>query len=88
MNTTIEPITINGHAVYFDILKSRNIHGIDKNKPLWKIKLTSQEYESLKHTLVEHREELHKYGIEAALCYAEWWRRDYDGNVPSKDEVA
>lgn len=25
---------------------------------------------------------------EAALCYAEWWRRDYNGGIPSREDVA
>ena len=76
------------HTAYFGILQSRNMKGIEKNMPLWKLKLTDEEYESLKQTLIENDFDLGKYGIEAALCYAEWWRRDYCGNVPSKESVA
>lgn len=78
----------NNHATYFHILQSRKMNGLEKNRPLWKFKLTDAEYESLKQTLRSHRNELYKYGIEAALCYAEWWRRDYKGNVPSKEDVS
>ena len=56
--------------------------------PLWQLKLSQEEYESLKETLRAHSCDLHNYGMEAALCYAEWWRRDFRGNVPSKEEVA
>ena len=64
------------------------MQGLEKNKPLWKLKLTDAEYESLKQTLRSHTESLAKFGEEAALCYAEWWRRDYQGNMPSKEDVA
>lgn len=76
------------HTAYLKILQARNMKGIDKNMPLWKLKLTEEEYESLKKTLVENYFDLDEYGIEAALCYAEWWRRDYHGNIPSKESVA
>lgn len=76
------------HTAYLKILQARNMKGIDKNMPLWKLKLTEEEYESLKKTLVKNCFDLDEYGIEAALCYAEWWRRDYHGNIPSKESVA
>ena len=78
----------NDHIAYCRILQTRNIQGLRKNMPLWKLKLTEEEYELLKQTLVNHSFELGKYGIEAALCYAEWWRREYKGNIPSKEDVA
>lgn len=77
-----------GHDSYMNILSSRGIKLIDKNMPLWKFKLTDEEYENLKKDLRCHTYELKNYGMEAALCYAEWWRRDYKGNIPSKEDVA
>ncbi len=76
------------HSAYFNILKTRGMEGLNKNMPLWKLKLTDIEYENLKKTLRSHLYDIHNYGIEAALCYAEWWRRDYNGNIPSKEDVA
>lgn len=76
------------HTAYFKILQARNMKGIEKNMPLWKLKLTEEEYDSLKLALTENYFDLEEYGMEAALCYAEWWRRDYRGNVPSKESVA
>ena len=78
----------NDHIAYCRILQARNMQGLRKNMPLWKLKLTEEEYELLKQTLINHSLELGKYGIEAALCYAEWWRREYKGNIPSKEDVA
>ena len=56
--------------------------------PLWKLRLTEDEYENLKNTLAENKFRLKDFGDEAALCYAEWWRRDYNGGIPSKEDVA
>lgn len=76
------------HTSYLDILRTRGMQGLQKNMPLWKFKLSEEEYEALKQTLRIHTSDLAKYGEEAALCYAEWWRRDYKGNIPSKEDVA
>lgn len=76
------------HTSYLDILRTRGMQGLQKNMPLWKFKLSEGEYEALKQTLRIHTSDLAKYGEEAALCYAEWWRRDYKGNIPSKEDVA
>ena len=65
------------HTSYLDILRTRGMQGLQKNMPLWKFKLSEEEYEALKQTLRIHTSDLAKYGEEAALCYAEWWRRDY-----------
>lgn len=78
----------NGHTALLNILQSRGMAKLQRNYPLWKFKLTDDEYESLKQTLQSHLYDIHRYGVEAALCYAEWWRRDYKGNIPSKEEVA
>lgn len=76
------------HSVFHEILQSRGMTGLSKNYPLWRFRLSDSEYESLKQTIRDHTTELNRYGIEAALCYAEWWRRDYKGNIPSKEDVA
>lgn len=76
------------NTAYKEILQTRGMSELPKDMPLWKFKLTDTEYESLKQTLRNHTYDLHQYGVEAALCYAEWWRRDYKGNIPSKEDVA
>lgn len=81
-------MSLYNHAAYFQILQARNRQGLHKNEPFWKLKLTEEEYESLKSTLRNNADNLANYGEEAALCYAEWWRRDYHGGVPSKEDVA
>lgn len=76
------------HKAYYNILEARGMSELKKGMPLWQFRLTDSEYEELKQTLRDHTNELYRYGIEAALCYAEWWRRDYKGNIPSKEDVA
>lgn len=76
------------NTAYNEILQARGMSGLTKDMPLWKFKLTDTEYESLKQTIRDHTYDLYHYGEEAALCYAEWWRRDYKGNIPSKEDVA
>lgn len=76
------------HFVLNEILQSRGLKVLPQNMPLWQLKLTSEEYCGLKDTILENKYELRNFGIEAAICYAEWWRRDYCGNIPSKEEVA
>lgn len=71
-----------------NILKARGLDGLNRNEPFWKLRLTDDEYEGLKRTLRSHVGELSLYGCEAALCYAEWWRRDYNGGHPNKIDVA
>ena len=64
------------HVVLMRILDARNRPSITPDMPLWKLKLTEEEYTNLKETLVQNAYRLEDFGIEAALCYAEWWRRD------------
>ncbi|MBR3977722.1 MAG: hypothetical protein IKJ95_07855 [Bacteroidaceae bacterium] len=78
----------NSHAALHGILKSRGMAVFPDKFPLWKFKLNAIEYKELRETLCAHSYELEKYAEEAALCYAEWWRRDYKGNIPSKEDVA
>lgn len=73
-------------SVLQEILEIRGLSSLPL--PLWKLKITDEEYEGLKRTLQENQHRLNKFGVEAALCYAEWWRRDYSGNIPSREDVA
>ncbi|MFS1772274.1 hypothetical protein ACLMOX_02550 [Prevotella histicola] len=58
--------------------------------PLWKLHVQEQEYLDLKDTLSAAyiRGNLEMYTREAAIFYAEWWRREYNGGTPSKERVA
>lgn len=81
-------ISTGNHQALNEIMRRRGMTRIEPNTPFWKLKLTEEEYESLRQTLRCHSNELEYYGEEAALCYAEWWRRDYSGSIPSKEDVA
>lgn len=76
------------HIVLNKILLDRGIEKINPLKPLWKLRINDKEYLSLKTTLINNCNKLYEFGIEAAICFAEWWRRDYNGNIPSKEDVA
>lgn len=76
------------HDALTSILDARNRKSITPDMPLWKLKLTEEEYVSLKNTLLQNSYRLESFGMEAALCYAEWWRRDYNGGIPSREDVA
>jgi hypothetical protein len=58
--------------------------------PLWKLRIHDAEYQALKEELRLAYDEncLDYYCKEAALYYAEWWRREYSGGFPSKERVA
>ena len=43
---------VNGHTALLNILQSRGIEKPQRNYPLWKFKLTDEEYECLKQTLI------------------------------------
>ncbi|MDR7732337.1 hypothetical protein [Riemerella anatipestifer] len=60
---------------------------IDKKNPkLWKCSLTDEEFEALKKSL-SYSNDVSIEPKEATFYYAEWWRRNYDGGKPSKEEV-
>jgi hypothetical protein len=69
------------------MLESR---GLDRAElPLWKLKTKDNEYQELKKEL-KSAFLLGRYSDlarEAALFYAEWWRRDYSGGTPSKKKI-
>ena len=76
------------HNIYNDILKNRGL--ITIKDPIWKMKISDEEYQNLKEVLIlAHKSDcLMSYSREAAIYYAEWWRREYAGGIPSKENVA
>ncbi len=76
------------HNTYLNILHSRGLTTI--KDPIWKMKISDEEYQALKEVLVLAYNEgrLMEYNREAAIYYAEWWRREYVGGIPSKEDVA
>ncbi len=58
--------------------------------PIWKMAITPNEYDSLKACLRQayYEHNLMRYPNEAAICYAEWWKTEYDGGFPSEEMIA
>ncbi len=55
-------------------------------RPLWKYFLTDQEYENLVAEL-NYVSPLALDPRDACLFYAEWWKRNYSGGKPSREEI-
>ena len=73
---------------FFDsILQSHKISSVPKY--LWMLKLNSDEYDKLKVTLQAGHNRGNFIGLEreAALYYAEWWRREFNGGYATPEEV-
>ncbi len=74
---------------YFDdLLKVRNL--TECPLPLWKLRVTDKEYENLKDLLQQHARMYRSFTTvqkEAALFFAEYWRREYNEGVHSKEMV-
>ena len=73
-----------------EFLESRNLTTCPL--PLWKLKLTDDEYQRLKEyirswTITFRHNCFRQCTKECALLVAEWWRREYDGGTPSERRV-
>lgn len=76
------------HPVFDNILKSRGLS--TPLNPIWKMNITPEEQEELAKNLYRAylKRDLYSVGEEAALYYAIWWQRSYDGGSPSKEAIA
>lgn len=71
---------------FFKSLLTRNNLSSHDGRPLWRYFLTEQDFEDLKKELRYAR----PYLIDArdvALFYSEWWKRNYNGGIPSKENI-
>ena len=71
-----------------DLLKARNL--TECPLPLWRLKVTDKEYENLKGLLQQHVRMYRSFNTvykEAALFFAEYWRREYGEGPHSKEMV-
>ena len=62
--------------------------GID---PLWKLDITNGEYQELKDYLYDKiilNIPVNRWHHEAALYFAEWWKREYIGGPHNRQDVA
>lgn len=67
------------------LLKKRNLSQHD-GSPLWKYNLNEEELNNLKNTL-QFASEFNIDPRDVALYYAQWWKRNYKGGIPSKQDV-
>lgn len=73
-------------GLFKNALNQRNIQSHD-GRSLWKYSLTDTEFTQLKNGLTEARGIFDLDFRDCALYYAEWWKRCYNGGLPSKVEV-
>lgn len=71
---------------FHKILQARKLD-FHTGQPIWKYKISDFEFEQLKERfkIVERISELDPRSC--AIYYAEWWKRSYDGEYPSKEKV-
>lgn len=73
-------------SFFSKLLENRGLPKHD-SRPLWKYFLTDQEFQELKADLKSS----HTFKLispkDATLFYSEWWKRNYNGNKPSKEDV-
>jgi len=71
---------------FFPSLLTKNELSSHDGRPLWRYFLNEQDFENLRETLQFAK----PYNIDArdaALYYAEWWKRNYDGGIPKIETV-
>src|SRR5699024_7059049 len=55
-------------------------------RPLWKYSLTESDFQELRETL-KSKNQFTIDPRDATLYYAEWWKNNYNGGTPSKQEI-
>ena len=68
------------------ILASRNLQH-RTGEPLWKYQLTDFEFEQLKITFLIAQRISEVDPKDCTLYFAEWWKRNYKGGKPSKENI-
>ncbi len=71
---------------FLKILKHRNLD-FHTGQPIWKYAISDFEFNQLKESfkIVERFSELDPK--DCSVYFAEWWKKNYDGGYPSKEEV-
>jgi hypothetical protein len=67
------------------LLKKRNLNH-HNGKALWKYNLNQEELNDLKNTL-QFTSEINIDPRDVTLYFAQWWQKQYNGGIPSKQEV-
>ena len=70
---------------FSSLLRKRNLQKHD-NKSLWKYFLNEEEFNELKKCL-QFSTPLNIDPRDVTLYYALWWKKNYNGGIPSKQEV-
>jgi hypothetical protein len=71
---------------FYHILSFRNISR-HNGQPLWKYNLSETEFSQLRKSLIESISLNSIDPRDCTLYYAEWWKRCYDGGLPSKRDI-
>lgn len=72
-------------SFFNSLLQKYNLPNHD-GRPLWKYFLTDQDFENLLRSF-KYMSSQYMDARDATLYYAEFWRRNYNGGTPSKEEV-
>jgi hypothetical protein len=72
-------------SFFSSLLRKYNLPKHD-GRPLWKYSLTDQDYENLVSE-INYTSSLTLDPRDACLYYAEWWKRNFNGGKPSRDDV-
>lgn len=73
------------NSFFYQLLEAKGVSEHD-GRPLWKYNLTNNEYIELKKRL----NKILRYNIDPrdiTLYFAEWWKNEYNGGVPTIQEV-
>ena len=71
---------------FFKKLLAKNNLSSHDGRPLWKYFLTGQDFNDLCKTF-RYVESYDIDARDAAIFYAEWWKRNYKGGIPSKESI-
>ncbi|TYA55698.1 hypothetical protein [Formosa maritima] len=71
---------------YFQKLLVTNHLSSHDGRPLWRYFLTEPDFQELRKTL-SYAKPYYIDARDAALYYAEWWKRNYNGGSPNKESV-
>lgn len=71
---------------FLNILSNRNLSK-HNNQSLWKYNLSDSEFHYLRKVLMETKNLSALDAKDCTLYYSEWWKRCFNGGIPSKKDV-
>ncbi len=72
-------------SFFYTLLQTNNLQKHD-NRPLWKYMLSESEYTKL-ISEINNARPINIDPRDVTLYYAEWWKKNYHGGKPSKQEI-